>query len=325
MKEERSKNSTWKSDFYLPIINGLKHSTNLSKIQKELSISKQQLNYYLRRLKKHGFIIQKGRGWYEPSKKSKNLTKYGIFLKKDISRGHAYVWNVNIPQEIKDWDKRIKILEDKKINHKIVGAKENTPRIKILGRKVWLCNDHLRIFDKKDASYYGETAIESRYSAFQEIKLIVDALNRKLGILIKPSSISFQKEHYALIKNDLAIEENKRGNIIRVSDEEGEWLIVDDSLCMGGELETVGKKAFQTNIPMQKWWNDNKKHKFEVTPSLLLESINKVTQNQAMFNQNFESHVKSIKQLGNNTAANTESIELLANTILRLKEIVEKK
>jgi len=197
----------------------------------------------------------------------------------------------------------------------------------------------LRIFDKKDASYYGETAIESRYSAFQEIKLIVDALNRKLGILIKPSSISFQKEHYALIKNDLAIEENKRGNIIRVSDEEGEWLIVDDSLCMGGELETVGKKAFQTNIPMQKWWNDNKKHKFEVTPTLLLESINQVVQVQKVeqekkleYSRDLVVHKNAIdtmsketKRMSYNTDANSKSIELLADVVLQLKEVIEKK
>ena len=31
---------------------------------------------------------------------------------------------------------------------------------------------------------------------------------------------------------------------------------------------------------MQKWWNDNKKHKFEVTPSFLMENINKVVQVQ---------------------------------------------
>jgi len=95
-------------------------------------------------------------------------------------------------------------------------------------------------------------------------------------------------------------------------------------LCMGGELETVGKKAFQTNIPMQKWWNDNKKHKFEVTPSLLLENINQVTQNQKMFNQNFESHVKSIKQLGNSADSNAKAIELLSDCILELKEELKK-
>ncbi len=316
----RCKNSTKKSKFYLPIIHELKLSTNLNKIQEKLNLSKQQLNYYLRQLKESGFIIQKGRGWYELSEKSKNSTKYGIFLRKDMIRGHAYVWTIDLKKKPKNWDKRLDILKRNKINYKLVGAKETTPRIKVLGRKIWLCNDNLRIFDKKGNSYYGEDAKESRYKAFYEIKLIVNALNNKLGIFLKPSRINFQKEHYALIKNDLAIEENRKGNIVRISDEEGEWLIIDDSLEMGGELENVGKKSYKTNIPMQNWWNDNKEHDFKVTPTFLLESINQVTQNQQMFNQNFESHVKSIKQLGNSADSNAKAIELLSDVILQLKE-----
>ncbi len=316
----RCKNSTKKARFYLPIIHELKLSTNLNKIQEKLNLSKQQLNYYLRQLKESGFIIQKGRGWYEPSEKSKNSTKYGIFLRKDMVRGHAYVWTIDLKKKPKNWDKRLDILKRNKINYKLVGAKETTPRIKVLGRKIWLCNDNLRIFDKKGNSYYGEDAKESRYKAFYEIKLIVNALNNKLGIFLKPSRINFQKEHYALIKNDLAIEENRKGNIVRISDEEGEWLLIDDSLEMGGELENVGKKAYKTNIPMQEWWNDNKKHNFKVTPSFLLENINKVVENQKMFNQNFESHVQSIKQLGNSADSNAKAIELLSDVILQLKE-----
>ena len=335
----RCKNSTKKSKFYLPIIHELKLSTNLNKIQEKLSISKQQLNYYLRQLKESGFIIQKGRGWYEPSKKSKNSTNHGIFLRKDMIRGHAYVWTIDLKKKPKNWDKRLDILKRNNINYKLVGAKETTPRIKVLGRKIWLCNDNLRIFDKKGNSYYGEDAKESRYKAFYEIKLIVNALNNKLGIFLKPSRINFQKEHYALIKNDLAIEENKKGNIVRISDEEGEWLLIDDSLEMGGELETVGKKSYKTNIPMQKWWNDNKKHKFEVTPTLLLESINQVVQVQKIeqekkleYSRDLVVHKNAIdtmsketKRMSYNTDANSKSIELLADVVLQLKEVIEKK
>jgi len=93
----------------------------------------------------------------------------------------------------KNWDKRLDILKRNKINYKLVGAKETTPRIKVLGRKIWLCNDNLRIFDKKGNSYYGEDAKESRYKAFYEIKLIVNALNNKLGIFLKTIKNKFPK------------------------------------------------------------------------------------------------------------------------------------
>ena len=292
------KNQLEKQNLYLSIIDNLKLSTNLTKIQNKLNISKQKLNYYLRQLKERGLIIKKGRGWYEPVKGSKNSTKYGELLVKDSIRGHAYVWNVKLPKEIEGWNKRIEILDNKKVNFNLVGALKTTPRIKVLGRKVWLCNNHLRIFDKKDQSYYGKNAIVSRSKAFQEIKLIVGVLNRKLGTSIKPSKISFQKEHYALIKNDLAISENRKGNIWRIRDEDGEWLLIDDSLEKGGELETVGKKAFKNNIPMQKWWNENKETKFKVTPTFILNTMNGIQKNQLIFDNNMKSHLEVLKKLG---------------------------
>jgi predicted transcriptional regulator len=328
MKEEKDvKISTKKENFYLPIINFLKTSTNLTKLQEKLNIPRQNLNYYLRELKKRGIIEQKGKGWYELIKGCKNSTKYGKLLVKDSIRGHAYVLEVKLQKEIKDWDKRIEILKNKKVNYKLVGAKLDIPRIKVLGRKVWLCKDHLRIFDKKDMSYYGNNAKESRNKAISELKLIVGILEKKLGVLIKPSDIYIRKEHYALIKNDLAIEENKKGNIWRISDEYGEWLLIDDSLEQGGELENVGKSSYKINIPMQKWWNDNKRTNFEVTPTFLMESLNKVIQvqkveveNKKEYSRDLVEHKEAIKRMSYNTEANTKSIELLADIISQLKD-----
>lgn len=288
---------TRKNNFYLDIINRLRSTTKLERIAKDLAISKQNLNYYLRKLQKEGYLFKKGNGWYELTEKSKNMTNHDNHLTKDTIRGHAYVWKLQLEKNPKNWNKRIDILKKKNINYKLIGAKETTPRIKVLGRKVWLCNDNIRVYDTPEKSYYGKNAIESRYLALQEIKLILNAINRKLGINITPINISFQKEHYALIKNDLAIHENKRGNIIRVSDEQGEWLIIDDSLGEGGELENIGKKAFETNIHMKEWWNEHNKTNFQVRPSFIINSLNNVTQNQLMFDKNFQSHLEVINKL----------------------------
>ena len=239
-----------KDNFYTPILNLLKTTTNLTKISNKLSISKQNLNYYLKKLKNMGYVIKKDRGWYELTEKSKNSTKYDINFPKDFIRGHAFIWIINFPKEIKDWDKRIEILNKKKINYKIVGLTKNTPRIKVLGRKVWLCKNHIRIFDNKKASYYGENAIKVRKGALEELFLIVSALERKLGVILKPLELEWKREHYALIKNDLAIDQNRKGIILRIRDESGEWLLVDDSLAEGGELENIGKSAFKVNPKM---------------------------------------------------------------------------
>ena len=316
-----------KINFYSSIISELELTTNLTEIRKKLNISKQQLNYYLRELKKRNLIIKKGDGWYEVNKKSKNSTKYGSVLSKDSIRGHAYVWNVELPKKIEGWEKRIKILESKGVNFKLVGALKTTPRIKIQGRNVWLCNNHLRIFDKPKQSYYGKTAKESKEVAHHQLISIIRTLENKLGFLFKPLKYSINKEHYALIKNDLAIHHNKKGIILRVSDEEGEWLLIDDSLEEGGELENVGKKAFVTNKPMQNWWNQHKEDGFKTTPRKINKKFEKIRANiSELTDLTLESSEKQIntsmliKQMDSNIRGLTETVYQLVEVIKRDKQ-----
>ncbi|KKK49994.1 hypothetical protein LCGC14_3129480, partial [marine sediment metagenome] len=226
-------------------------------------------------------------GWWELTKKGKNPTKYGIFLKKDTIRGHAYIWNIEIEKIPKDWNKRIEILKSKEINHKLVGVLKTTPRIKVLGRKVWLCNDHLRIYDTEKSSYYGDDAGESRKNSKLQAFRITISLERRLGIKLNPNRIKFRKEHYSLIRNDLAIDQNQKGLIWRIKDDQTgeEWLLIDDSLGEGGELENIGKKAFKTNIPLQKWWNIKKKYNFEVTDEFLIERFKKFDDRDKKFSE----------------------------------------
>lgn len=327
MKKEVKKRLN-KKEFYTPILNLLKTTTNLTKISKQLSISKQNLNYYLRNLNKKGYIIKKDKGWWELTEKSKNSTKYGgEFLPKDFIRGHAYIWTIKLAKEIEGWDKRIEILSKKGINYNLVGILKDIPRIKVLGRKVWLCKNHLRIFDNKNASYYGENSIEARNRALNELFLIVGALERKLGVFLKPLELEWAKEHYALIKNDLAIDQNRKGIIWRISDELGEWLLIDDSLEEGGELENVGKKSFQVNPKMQKWWNENKKTNFEVTPTFVLNVMNGIQQNQLIFDKNMQSHIEAIQNLSKGVKKLTRVMKgiLTENRDLKLKSKHQKK
>lgn len=310
--DKSSKISTWNNKFYTPILTLLKTTTNLTEISHKLSISKQNLNVYLHNLENQGMVIHKGKGWWEAVKSSKISTKYGKNLPPDSIRGHAYVWNVTFKQKIPNWDKRIELLEKNQINYKLVGVLKNIPRIKTLGRRIWLCNDHLRIFDIKDSSYYGKNAIESRNNALNQLYLILSALESKLGVNLKDSDIEWAKEHYALIKNDLAIDQNRKGIIWRISDDSGEWLIIDDSLEQGGELENIGKQAFKTNIPMQKWWNELKETNFEVSPKFILNVMNGIQQNQLIFDRNMKSHLKVLNKIGN-------AIDKLSNELKKKK------
>lgn len=299
-------------DFYLKVLFEFTKDTNIIRIKKTLGVTKQNLNYYIAKLCKLGFLESKGNGWYEVTEMGKNPTKYGKHLSEDSVRGHAYIWNIKIEKIPHNWNDRIEVLKQGDINYNLVGALKTTPRIKILGRKVWLCNDHIRIFDKEKASYYGETAEVSQRNGLIEAFKILRVLENKLNIRLNPDKITFVKEHYALIKNSLAIHHNEKKIIMRIEDEEdGEWLLIDDSFGEGGELETTGKKAFKTNPIVQNWWNSQKRTEFKVTPEFILEALN-----------NF----LKIQENNNNKFKQMEEFHEITNIqILKITEILNKK
>lgn len=306
--------SDCKINLNLQVLNEFKIDTNLKRIQKKLSLSKTQLAYYTRKFCESGHLRQFGRGWYEvtnlSSNLSSNVTKYGSI---EEVRGHAYVWEINLDNIPKNWMNRTSILIKNNYDVILVGALKSTPRIKIMNRKVWLCNNKIRIFDIRKASYLGSTAKEARKKGLELAIKITKILENKFGFIIKPTQIKFQKEHYALINNELAKKYNEEGEKLSVKDEEGEWLLVDDSMKDGGELENVGKKAIDLSPKVQNWYNDHKKHQFEVTSSFILNQFNK---NQTQSNELLSMFKAQLKI----NDLKEKQINYLTNEIIKLKD-----
>ena len=282
--------STLKKSLYFTILSLLKNNTNLTNIQKDLHISKQKLNYYLDKLKENHLIERKGYGHYEVKVSIKDTN----FSQPKLVRGHAFIWSIKIPQEIKDWDKRIEILKKNNIDFKLVGISKETPRIWINKKKVWLGNKTITIFE--NCSFYAKNSINSRKFAVITMIETLDKLESKLKINLHPYIFHPAREHFGLIKNDLAIQCNRNKEKLHIKDNGTEWLWIDDSESLG-ELETGSKEALVRNIQVQNWWNDNKKHNFELTSSKILEMINGVTQNQLMNAANIEKHQKVLDEM----------------------------
>ena len=280
-----------KKSFYWTILGRLNQDTILKNIQNEFNISKQKLNYYIRQLRKEGLIINKGRGWWEVVKGCKNMVEHTQKSSKNI-RGHAFIWTIKIPDKYKlNFKERLNNL---KIRYKLIRG--CTPRIIINNRKVWIGKKTITIFEPH--SFYGQDAIESRKYAVIRLLETVGLLELKLELSLRPYEFHPAREHYGLIKNDLAIQCNRKGEKIYIRDnKEGLWLWIDDSESLG-ELETGGKKALLRNIQVQRWWNDNKKYNFKVTPTFLMERMNQVTSNQIMFAQNIEKHMNILNEMG---------------------------
>jgi len=240
-----------------------------SQIAKELKVSKQKINYFVGIMKKQGLIKRIGYGVWEVNQEVKRSKKtaighYNQQVKKQVKkiRGHALIWKVN--HNIKSWND----FDFKERLH------TGTPRKIINGKKVWFGKKHIVIYS--DASYFGFNAIESKKYAVSDLLDTLKEIEAKQGINLKPYTFVASREHYAIVKNELARQYNRNGEKLHVKDNGEEWLLIDDSYKQGGELETIGKKALTNNIKVNDFWNDNKLHNFQVTPTFVLNQFKKM-------------------------------------------------
>lgn len=270
------------------IENEIKSGKNPAKISSDNNISKQKLNYYIRQLKDLGVIEKESYGVWKHKKSLKEVKKTTKASKevKQI-RGHAFNWKVKFKKRI-DWEKR---LINNKIKYQLIGINKTTPRIVFDGKKIWLTSTGLVIYEPK--SFFSKSSFTSKGMAVWELDQTIKRLGKKLQINLIPYEFTTSREHYGMIKNELAKQYNDKGEKLYIKDDRGIWLWIDDSHSLN-ELETDKPK---NSRGVQNWYNDMKKTNFEVTPSFVLNAINEVTQNQLMFNKNFESHVEAIRTL----------------------------
>jgi len=304
------------NNFYTPVYEFLKTSTNLTDLRKKLSISKQDLNYYLHKLKANLLIKHISKGHWEVIDSSKNIPK--DTSKKEI-RGHAFIWKIKIPKEIKNWKNRIEILKKNNINFLLVGINKSIPRILINNKKVWLGNKNIIIYDTN--SYYATKPIEVRKYAIYELSLILGMLESKLGINIKPYTFKPKREHYSLIKNELAIQCNKNNEKIQVFDNGQNWMCIDNSYNLN-ECEFFTTKDISglvNSTGSQGFFNSQKNTNWKVTPDFVLNVMNGIQQNQLIFAKNMESHISAIKTLGQEVKGLSKVIRTIKSENAKLR------
>jgi len=169
--------------------------------------------------------------------------------------------------------------------------------------------------------YYSNNPFEAITEAINDVVDIIAYLEERLKFRLFPNEIpilEIRNNDFLRIKDYLAEHCKKQGKRFLVEIDKNRKVWVDYS-------EPFGKEA---NYPegqeiLEKVTKDYLLKKPMLNSELQM-AIQQVTQNQLMFNQNFETHVKAVRQLGNNADANTKSIELLADTILDLKEEIKK-
>lgn len=294
--------------FLLDILNLIEKGYNPSKICVQLNLSKQSLNYHLAKLKKENLIKKVGYGVWEINKVKSliNQTQAQPQQVKNI-RGHAFIWKVRFNKQF-NWKE---ILESKQINYDEMGIK-NTPRIILDNKKIWLGKKNVIIYFNKKDSFFAFNSIESKKLAVYSLLQTVSLLSNTLGIPPVKYKFTSAREHYSLIQNCLAMQCDKENNKINIKNEEGYWMSIDNSLNLH-EAEAVGNNSLLDITGIKKYFNEHKETKFEVTPKFVLNAINKVTNNQIMFAENIESHIKAIQDLGNAVNELTKIVKELKN------------
>ena len=250
-------------------------------------MSKSLLTYYLTSLKSKGLIRHLGKGVWEIVQT----------LPKDAStreiRGHAFIWKIKLPKEIKGWKERESILDHAKIPLIHAGK---TIRIEIKGKKVWLCNRSIIIYEPK--SFWDCRPSGTRRLAVYELLETIKALESKIGIKLGKFKFSVKREHFSITKNELANQCNKQGEKIRVRDNGELWFEIDDSYNLD-EAEFYKTKSYSglvNSTGAQGYFNSHKNTNWKVTPEFILNTL-AIQQNQLnQYSEQIKSHLALIQE-----------------------------
>lgn len=272
----------------------------LGKSKKELrellGIKASNLSNRLRRLEDLGEIELFGKygiKYIGSSHKHPKVTR-NIINKKLNKRGHAFNFKVYFPKETINLNQKDKVIlehSDKRINKLEFGSYQ----LKYKKYTIWINKKSLTIYSNN--SYYATDALHSKFRQLKEINNLVAYLKQRYE-LRGLFGIELFREHYGLIFNKFAEWCNKNGYKLSLKNKGNkEILWIDNS-----RKDDIGLNEFESDSPTRinkadRYFQDQEKTSWEVTPTFVLNAINKVTQNQLMFNNNFESHVEAIRTL----------------------------
>ena len=288
----------------------IKSGDNPSKISKDLGIPKQTINYYVGKLKKLGCIEKKGYGTWDYLQevpkvpKGSQRGKSSDLSKKQI-RGHAFIWKIEFYDPY-DWKNIIKNYKKKKLTFQTI-SNGKVYRTIFNSRKIWLTKRGMVIYEPLD--FIGKSSFQVKGTAVFEMDKLIKGLLSDLNVKLKPYRFTTSREHYAIIKNELAKQYNDTKKKMFIRNESGTvWMWIDFSHGVN-ELEN---NEVVVNRQLQKFWNSNKDHNFKVDADFILKGFQETTKqikenakNLDQYAVHLKAHVKSVQDLGNGVKEQT--------------------
>lgn len=310
------------------VLKSLQNGLSISEISKYRKTSRQAVYKVLKTLDKRGMILKVKNGVYELTQSGiEGLHSFVAFRYK--LRQHNINFKIAILSSPKNWDKqRHKLTQLPYFNKKIV-LKNNEQELFNFG-KVQVRTTTKSII-VKIPTIYTKTPEEAIVQSFGCLYEIIPKIEKLFSIsLIKDykANITVISQEYASLNDALAKVYRKEGNQLLVTDEEGKiWMITDFSFSndetefISSERSVDDTTAIMPNLNLLRN-NPNLLKNHEEKIGTCIDMITQVTENQLMFNKNFESHVKAVQDLGSSAEANAHTVVLLAETIKDLRDEV---
>jgi len=320
----------------LIVFRHIKSGLSPSLLWKKKTLTRRQVDYALTKLKRSGFVRKIAYGTWEnvaenyskrTHKKVKKVHRVGKlhtleeFTKKpDSVRCHGITATIKIPR-LSGWNKREDVLKKLEIKYKRIPQGQ---RISFMDTKVWLCKDSIVFYLPYE--WFADKAVQAKRQAMYDLITIIKKLEKRLKVgdngfkVGKGYKIKFSRQHYSLIRNALARQYDKEKNKLFVYDDNGLWLIVDNSYNLH-ELETVHPETAVTdNEKVQAFFNGLKTT--PITPQFITETMGKIANEQLMYRndlmeygQKIAAHAVSIEKLG-------MGIDMLTGTIKNLETLL---
>ncbi len=299
------------------ILGLIKKGHNPARISFDLEVPKQTLEYYVTKLKKLGCIEKKGYGvWIykkEVPKKGKGSAKLNSDFKE--IRGHAFIWRIEFYKEY-PWAKIVRAYKKKKLTfNKICNGR--ILRTMMNNRKIWLTKKGLTIYEP--LSFTGRSSFEVKGQAVFEMDNLVKNLLKELGLKLRTYRFTTSREHYAMVRNELARQYNDKKEKMIIRDESGtSWLWIDHS---------HGENELETNEPVvsrqvQGYWNSHRRQNFKVDADFVVKNFNEASkqikknaEDLGYYAENMVTHVSLMKSIDKNLSKQTDLFEKISKSL----------
>ena len=237
-------------------------------------------------------------------------------LPPNTNRGHGYRFKLKIPSN-ESWKDKRKILESKKIKIIDIGHNWLGEQFSISdGFIVQLTTKSVNVIYPKDFSIFHENPYMCHAKAVFILKQKIREIELILGFSLKiRNKYHFKptQSHYALIRNALAKVYNKNKLGLAVYDEDGLWLIIDDSFNFN-ELECV---RVDTNLEETTTMQDifNSYNRVPLTSEQTMRMISENARQLGYFGSQMVAHVDIQK-------TTTQTLKELSQTMTEIKDFI---